>query len=64
MLINNKIMTVKKLKELLDQFADDEKIMIANYSEEDADGNMPLHEIQGAEYPEDGGNFIVIHFDS
>lgn len=57
-------MTVKKLKELLDQFADDEKIMIANYSEEDADGNMPLHEIQGAEYPEDGGNFIVIHFDS
>jgi len=55
-------MTIGELKKLLDQFADDEKVMIANYSEEDADGNMPVHTIQGAEYPENGSNFIVIYY--
>lgn len=43
-------MNIGQLKKLLEQFADDEPVLIGNYSEEDSEGNMPLHEIRGAEY--------------
>jgi hypothetical protein len=43
-------MKIGELKKLLEAFADDEEILVANYESEDSDGNMPLHEVAGAEY--------------
>jgi hypothetical protein len=61
-------MKVKELKNLLNQFDENDTIVIANYSEEDSEGNMPVHSIQGAEYlPVNGKvniNIVAIHFDA
>lgn len=43
-------MKIKQLKELLEQFSDDDRVVVGNYQEEDSEGNMPTYSIQGAEY--------------
>jgi len=61
-------MKIKQLKSLLEQFSDEDRVVVGNYQEEDADGNMPTYTIQGAEYVKgsDGKvdiNLVIINFE-
>lgn len=61
-------MTVRELKELLEQFDDEETVVIADYAEEDSDGNMPCHTINGIErlrgWGEEYQPVLALHFNS
>ena len=55
-------MTVKQLKEKLNQFDDDLIVVAADYDEDDADGNQVFTHLHGAEVLSDGRSSRLVLF--